>query len=273
MTQAERRAYLIRMLLQERHERFVLPGDEEAQKRLLRALFNVREPGEASAEFLEVQDAYLREEILSRGITRDRDRKGRPLAGLQGSRGITRDRDLVPVRDRFCIWKGDITTLECGAVVNAANRRMLGCFHPNHGCIDNAIHTFSGVQLRLACDRVMGGKLKNTGEAIITPAFNLPCDFVVHAVGPEVHGPLTPEHERLLAATYVSCLEAAGRVHVRSMAFCCLSTGEFHFPPLRAAEIAVETVSAHINNYPWMEKVIFNVFKDSDAAIYQRLLG
>ena len=253
MTQAERRAYLIRMLLQERHERFVLPGDEEAQKRLLRALFNVREPGEASAEFLEVQDAYLREEILSRGITRDRD--------------------LVPVRDRFCIWKGDITTLECGAVVNAANRRMLGCFHPNHGCIDNAIHTFSGVQLRLACDRVMGGKLKNTGEAIITPAFNLPCDFVVHAVGPEVHGPLTPEHERLLAATYVSCLEAAGRVHVRSMAFCCLSTGEFPFPPLRAAEIVVETVSAHINNYPWMEKVIFNVFKDSDAAIYQRLLG
>lgn len=253
MTQTERRAYLIRMLLQEQHERFVLPGDEEAQKRLLRALFNVREPGEASAEFLEVQDAYLQEEILSRGITSDRD--------------------LVPVRDRFCIWKGDITTLECGAVVNAANRRMLGCFHPNHGCIDNAIHTFSGVQLRLACDRVMGGTLKNTGEAIITPAFNLPCDFVVHAVGPEVHGPLTPEHERLLAATYVSCLEAAGRFHVRSMAFCCLSTGEFHFPPLRAAEIAVETVSAHINNHPWMEKVIFNVFKDSDAAIYQRLLG
>ncbi|HJD98338.1 protein-ADP-ribose hydrolase [Mailhella massiliensis] len=253
MTQAERRAYLIGELLKERHERFFLPEEEGEQKRLLRALFNVRGPLAASPEFLEVQDAYLREEIASRGVTSARD--------------------IEPVEGRLCIRQGDITTLECGAVVNAANRRMLGCFCPNHGCIDNAIHTFAGVQLRLFCASMMGGRLEQTGGARITPAFNLPCDFVVHAVGPEVRGPLTPGHERLLAAAYEACFRCAEKYRVRSMAFCCISTGEFRFPPGRAAEIAVETVRSCIDRYPWMEKVIFNVFKDSDAAIYQRLLG
>lgn len=253
MTQQQRRAYLIRMLFEERGERFRLPEGEEEQKRLLRALFNVREPRPASPEFLKVQDAWLQEEIASRGITRDVD--------------------IVPVRGRLCLWQGDIVTLACGAVVNAANRAMLGCFHPNHGCIDNAIHTFAGVQLRLACASVMKGAYARTGEAILTPAFNLPADFVIHAVGPELHGPLTPEHERLLAATYVACFERAAERRVRSLAFCCISTGVFRFPPRRAAEIAVATAEKQLERYPWMEKVIFNVFKDSDAAIYQRLLG
>ena len=219
MTQTERRAYLIRALLEERHRSDPLPAEEREQKRLLRALFNTRPPMPAPAEFLAVQDAYLQQALREKGVTSARE--------------------LTPLRDRLCLWQGDITTLACDAVVNAANSRMLGCFCPNHGCIDNAIHTFAGVQLRLACAKLMAeqGHEEKPGGAKTTPAFNLPCRYVIHTVGPVVCGPLTETHKTMLASCYDACLRAAERCGVETLAFCCISTGEFHFPPQQAIAI------------------------------------
>ena len=257
MTQAERRIYLIRKLLKERPEYagMKIPEDEESQKRLLRSLFNVRMPQPASREFLAVQDTYLQEEIRRRGITE--------LANLQ------------PVQSGIYLWKGDITTLRCDAIVNAANSQMLGCFVPCHGCIDNAIHTFAGVQLRLACADLMKrqGHEEETGKAKITPAFNLPCRYVLHAVGPVVGGRPTKRDGELLASCYRSCLELAEQNGVKSFAFCCISTGEFHFPYKKAAQIAVKTVKEHQENTHSSMEVIFNVFKETDFNIYRELLG
>ena len=254
MTQRERRAYLIRALLLERGEdpEGAVPAKEGEQKRLLRALMNVRPPRIAAGEFLEIQDAYLQAETAAKGITD---------VG-----------DLRPAEEGICLWRGDITTLRCGAIVNAANSRMLGCFVPCHGCIDNAIHTFAGVQLRLACAELMErqGHEEPTGGAKLTPAFNLPCRYVLHTVGPIVTGRLTDRQERQLASCYRSCLALAAEHGIESVAFCCISTGEFRFPPERAAEIAVETVRACRKEFG--VQVVFNVFKESDERIYRRLL-
>ena len=256
MTQAERRRYLIQALLEERPEYadIQIPPDVPEQKRLLRSLFNVRMPRSISEDFLKVQDAYLQEEIRRKGIT-----------GLDS---------LHPVREGIYLWQGDITTLRCDAIVNAANSGMLGCFVPCHGCIDNAIHTFAGVQLRLACARIMDGqgRQEETGGAKLTPAFNLPCRYILHTVGPIVSGRLTQRDCDLLASCYRSCLELAEENHIKSVAFCCISTGEFHFPNQQAAEIAVNTVMEFKEKTPSNMEVIFNVFKDMDAAIYRALL-
>ena len=254
MTQRERRAYLIRALLLERGEdpEGAVPAEEGEQKRLLRALMNVRPPRIAAREFLEIQDAYLQAETAAKGITD---------VG-----------DLRPAEEGICLWRGDITTLRCGAIVNAANSQMLGCFVPCHGCIDNAIHTFAGVQLRLACAELMErqGHEEPTGGAKLTQAFNLPCRYVLHTVGPIVTGRLTDRQERQLASCYRSCLALAAEHGIESVAFCCISTGEFRFPPERAAEIAVETVRACRKEFG--VQVVFNVFKESDERIYRRLL-
>ena len=225
------------------------------EKNLLRALFNLRMPKNAGQEFLDVQDAYLQEEIRRRGIT--------DLA------------DLNPVQEGIYLWQGDITTLRCDAIVNAANSQMLGCFVPCHGCIDNAIHTFAGVQLRQACSQIMAqqGCAEETGSAKITPAFNLPCRYVLHTVGPIVHGRLAERDKQLLASCYRSCLTLADQNGVQSIAFCCISTGEFHFPNERAAQIAVETVKAYKEQTGSKMEAIFNVFKEIDADIYRKLLG
>ena len=256
MTQTERRRYLIQALLEERPEYadIQIPPDVPEQKRLLRSLFNVRMPWPISEDFLKVQDAYLQEEIRRKGIT-----------GLDS---------LHPVREGIYLWQGDITTLRCDAIVNAANSGMLGCFVPCHGCIDNAIHTFAGVQLRLACARIMDGqgRQEETGGAKLTPAFNLPCRYILHTVGPIVSGRLTQRDCDLLASCYRSCLELAEENHIKSVAFCCISTGEFHFPNRQAAEIAVNTVMEFKEKTPSNMEVIFNVFKDMDAAIYRALL-
>ena len=256
MTQAERRRYLIQALLEERPEYadIQIPPDVPEQKRLLRSLFNVRMPRSISEDFLKVQDAYLQEEIRRKGIT-----------GLDS---------LHPVREGIYLWQGDITTLRCAAIVNAANSGMLGCFVPCHGCIDNAIHTFAGVQLRLACARIMDGqgRQEETGGAKLTPAFNLPCRYILHTVGPIVSGRLTQRDCDLLASCYRSCLELAEENHIKSVAFCCISTGEFHFPNQQAAEIAVNTVMEFKEKTPSNMEVIFNVFKNMDAAIYRALL-
>lgn len=257
MTQTERRLYLIRELLKEqpRYQTMELPKEEADQKRLLRSLFNIRMPQPVSSDFLKVQDAYLQEETRRKGITE--------LA------------DLQPVQPGIYLWQGDITTLRCDAIVNAANSQMLGCFVPCHGCIDNAIHTYAGVQLRLACGELMQqqGCPEETGKAKITPAFNLPCRYVLHTVGPIVGGWLTKRNKDRLACCYRSCLELAVENNCRSIAFCCISTGEFHFPNEKAAEIAVQTVTSFLDEQEQKIQVIFNVFKDIDLHIYQKLLG
>lgn len=173
------------------------------------------------------------------------------------------------------LWQGDITTLKCGAVVNAANSQMLGCFCPCHGCIDNAIHTFAGVQLRLACDNLMKqqGHEEQTGQAKITPAFNLPSEYVIHTVGPIIQGKLKQSDCELLADCYRSCLTLAEKNGVTSIAFCCISTGEFQFPNEKAAEIAVQTVRKYKSQTQSKIKVVFNVFKDVDYEIYRKLFG
>ena len=258
MTQEQRRLYLIQELLKERPDGagIEIPTEREGQKRLLRSLFNLRQPQPASQEFLAVQDAYLQEETRRKGVT--------SLAQLR------------PVEKGLYLWQGDITTLACGAIVNAANSQLLGCFYPCHGCIDNAIHTYAGVQLRLECAQLMArqGHPEPTGQAKVTQAYNLPCQYVLHTVGPIVGRWVTWKDRRELAACYRSCLALAAEHDLRSVAFCCISTGEFHFPNQEAAEIAVRTVREFLEQQTTsVERVIFNVFKDLDAAIYRRLLG
>lgn len=257
MNQAERRVYLIQALLEEQQgcrQGAAIPPSALAQQRMLRGLLNVCPPIPASGELLRVQDAYLREELAGKGIT---------------------DADTLPeIREGISLWRGDITTLRCGAIVNAANSALLGCFCPNHGCIDNAIHTFAGIQLRLACKQIMDrqGHEEPAGTAKITPAFNLPSDYVLHTVGPIVHGAVTERDEKLLASCYRACLDLADREGLRSVAFCCISTGEFHFPNELAARIAVQAVREHNAVRHQRIRVIFNVFKEQDEAIYRRIL-
>lgn len=257
MTQTERRIFLIKELLHEQpgYRDMDIPTNVQEQKNLLRSLLNIRMPQPVNEEFLKVQDAYLQKEIQEKGIT--------DLA------------NLTPMQEHIYLWQGDITTLRCDAIVNAANSRMLGCFCPCHGCIDNAIHTFSGVQLRSACADLMKrqGHEEPTGTAKITPAYNLPCKYVLHTVGPIVRGRVTNRDEDLLASCYRSCLRLAEENGVDSIAFCCISTGEFHFPNDRAAEIAVETVKNYQQQTKSRMKVIFNVFKEIDLHIYREILG
>lgn len=255
MNQTERQLYLIKYLLSEdrKYEKMPVPESEKERFRLLRGLMNIRPPKPVSEDFLAVQDEFLKEEIFSKGIT--------DIA------------DLAPTEDGIYLWKGDITTLKCGAIVNAANSQMLGCFQPCHNCIDNAIHTFAGVQLRLECAEIMDkqGSDEPTGTAKITSAYNLPCDKIIHTVGPIVSGRLTEKHCGQLESCYNSCLEIAVRNNVKSIAFCCISTGVFGFPQREAAEIAVKTVQNFIKDHNI--EVIFNVFRQDDYDIYNRMLG
>ena len=257
MNQSEKRLFLIQSLLNERPscQRQIVPADSERQKILLRGLINVRRPANIGADFLQVQDEYLQGETATKGVT--------DIA------------ELTPIQPGLYLWQGDITTLKCDAIVNAANSGMTGCYIPNHRCIDNAIHTFAGVELRLACEELMEqqGYPEPTGQAKITPAFNLPCRYVLHTVGPIIDGRVTKENKELLASCYHSCLELAAENGLESVAFCCISTGEFHFPNEQAAQIAVETVKQFMNTKTSVKKVIFNVFKDMDKEIYARLLG
>lgn len=259
MTHDEKRIVLIRDLLAElpQYRDMQIPTDEDEQKRLLRSLMNIRSPRPISEEFLAVQDAYLSEEVAGKGIT---DSNSLPAASLD---------------ERLILWRGDITTLKIDAIVNAANSALRGCFVPCHSCVDNIIHSVSGIQLRLACDKLMNeqGYEEPTGRAKITQAYNLPCRFVIHTVGPIVSGVLTKTHCRQLADCYRSCLELAAENGLESIAFCCISTGEFHFPQKKAAEIAVQTVLEFLQTEERIKKVVFNVFKQEDYDIYKKLLG
>ncbi len=256
MTQEERLNYLIKTLAAEqpRYAGLELPADREEKRALLRALFNLRPPLPADERLLAVQDEYLAEELRARGIT---------LAA-----------ELAPLSGDICLWQGDITTLAADAVVNAANSAMLGCFVPCHRCIDNAIHTYAGIQLRLACHELMErqGHEEPTGGAKITPAFNLPSRYVIHTVGPIVYASLTRRERDELASCYRSCLKLAKENDLKSVAFCCISTGEFRFPNAAAAQIAVDTVREFLKEEGVGMRVIFNVFKDIDREIYAGLL-
>ena len=256
MNQNERRQYLIRRLLDEdgRYRGMGIPSDADGQKKLLRGLMNIRPPKGMDDEFLEIQDEYLKCETVRKGIT---DIK-----------------DLTPVSGGIYLWQGDITTLRCDAIVNAANSGMTGCYVPNHRCIDNCIHTFAGIQLRIKCGEIMDeqGYGEPTGRAKITPAYNLPCRYVIHTVGPIITSRVTKKDRELLASCYRSCLELAAENGLESVAFCCISTGEFHFPNDGAAGIAVETVREFMAEKTSVKKVVFNVFKDIDREIYGGLL-
>ena len=251
----EKLSYLISCLLSERNDigRIEIPDNDNDRFRLYRSLVNIRPAVKADDEFLKAEDEYLTE--------------------LTVNKGITNIEDLSPVEGNIYLWKGDITTLKCGAIVNAANSGMTGCWQPCHSCIDNCIHTFAGVRLRYKCGEIMRkqGYEEPTGRAKITPAYNLPCDYVIHTVGPIIQGRLTEEHCKLLESSYQSCLEIAVRNGIRSIAFCCISTGVFGFPQKEAAKIAVHTVREFQKSYDI--SVIFNVFKEDDYEIYKGLLG
>ena len=257
MKQSEKREYLIKELLREKldYQGMKVTKNVEEQKILLRSLMNVRMAAPLSEDFIVIQDEYLKEETKRKGITDIRE--------------------LKPIEEGIYLWQGDITTLKCDAIVNAANSGMTGCYQPCHNCIDNCIHTYAGIQLRNACADIMKkqGYEEPTGQAKITPAFNLPSKYVLHTVGPIVQGRLTKEHEELLASCYRSCLELADENDVKSIAFCCISTGVFMFPNERAAEIAVKTVREYRKEKNSGIEVIFNVWKDEDYEIYRELLG
>lgn len=256
MSQEERRRWLIQRLLEESpyYRNYRIPEEEQEQKVLLRSLMNVRMPGEIDQEFLAAQDVYLQQVNREKGI-------------------VTLD-EMQEVQPDLYIWQGDITRLQTGAIVNAANSGMTGCYQPCHNCIDNCIHTYAGIQLRNYCNDLMQkqGKEEPTGQAKITPAFNLPCDYVIHTVGPIVEGFLRKKHEELLASCYRSCLKMADANGVQSIAFCCISTGVFLFPNRKAAEIAVQTVKKYKEDTKSSIKVIFNVFKEEDLKIYHEIL-
>lgn len=260
MNQTQRRERLIRMLLAEEPERYggmAVPADEVGQRRLLRALMNVRPPRPIGADFIALQDEYLSAERERRDVV---DGMGLPT---------------LRVDPRLALWQGDITVLKVDAIVNAANSALRGCFCPLHACIDNIIHTRSGVQLRLTCDGIMNaqGHDEPTGRAKLTPAYNLPSRFVLHTVGPVIRGEVTDADRAALADCYRACLKLAAENGLRSVAFCCISTGEFRFPQRQAAEIAVGTVRDCLDRDAGIERVIFNVFKDDGLAVYRGLLG
>lgn len=254
MTQEERRLWLLQALLAEQPQAVQsgLPADETGRTRLLRALFNVRKPLPVTDAFLHMQDAYLQEEIRRKGITR--------LS------------DLEPLEEGLYLWRGDITTLQVDAIVNAANSSLLGCFVPCHTCIDNAIHTFAGVQLRLACAALTErqGVPEPAGQAKITPVFNLPSRFVLHTVGPVIYGDVTQQACDALASCYRSCLVLAQESGCKSIAFCCISTGEFHFPNEQAARIAIESILAFRAQTKSKMQVVCNVYKQLDDKLYRR---
>ncbi len=261
MKRLEQIEYLNGILLEEmpdwKRQAAAFPQDETARRRLLRSLMNVRPPMPLKPEFLDVQDALLSAEREERGVV---------------------DADALPAvaaNPRLVLWQGDITRLKADAIVNAANSALLGCFAPCHDCIDNAIHSAAGLQLRDECSRLMQaqGYPEPTGQAKITAGYNLPARHAIHTVGPIVRGRVSPRDRSELASCYRACLALAAERGLHSIVFCCISTGEFHFPAREAAEIAVQSVTQFLQTESSIQRVIFNVFKDTDAGTYRELLG
>ena len=263
MTQNQRLDYLLEKFKEDsgRYRNLQVGESIDDKRAALRSLMNIRMPGPMSEEILNVQDEYLSARIREKGI-------------------VALD-DIPANADKISVWQGDITLLAVDAIVNAANSQMLGCFMPMHTCIDNCIHTFAGIQLRNECNQKMNelrskygaSYEQSTSVPLLTDAYNLPARKVIHVVGPIVSGALTQEHEKALAACYTNVLDMCLASGLRSVAFCCISTGVFHFPNQRAAEIATSTVKSWLSAHPdVMDSVVFNVFKDSDRRLYEQLL-
>lgn len=243
--------YLIKTL----NSNVAIPQDKKGKEDLLRTLMNIWEVEELPDEFYRLQDEYLQEKLAQTELT-----------NLE---------QLTEVEKNIYLWQGDIAMLKVDAIVNAANKALLGCFIPHHRCIDNAIHSKAGVQLRQECFDIMQkqGEYEKTGQAKLTSGYNLPAKYVLHTVGPIIYDKVEESDKELLASCYRNCLELAVKNGIKSVAFCCISTGEFRFPNELAAEIAVSTVRTFIKNHPESEiKVVFNVFKDSDFNIYRKIL-
>lgn len=260
MTQQERLIYLVKGLVVEYTEKYKdehieIPYDEAEQFTLFRSLCNIRSAGFMPAEWMKIQDEYLTE--------------------LAREKGIVTINDMEKRAPQIYLWQGDITRLSVDAIVNAANNQLLGCFAPNHRCIDNAIHTFAGIELRMACSRMIEymDMPEKTGVARKTYGFNLPAKHVIHTVGPIIYDSLTDIEREQLASCYRSCLELAHAYSLQSIAFCCISTGEFRFPNEEAAQIAIDTVRTYLKETNSKIQVVFNVFKDIDYDIYDKLLG
>ncbi len=264
LTQDERLTRLVEVFKADSGEysQIETPRDTQGRRRILRSLMNIRRPGPLPGDALRLQDEYLRERAAEKGVV-----------SLE---------DIPVIRDGLSLWQGDITRLAVDAIVNAANSQMLGCFVPMHTCIDNCIHTYAGIQLREACARQMDGLRARFGPdyeqptavPMLTDAYNLPAKRVIHIVGPIVEERLTPGLERDLADCYTHTLELCAENGLRSVAFCCISTGVFRFPGQRAAQIAVSTVLKWKTAHPdGVDRVIFNVFKNEDRAYYERELG
>lgn len=244
----------------------------EEKKKAIRSLMNIRMPGKLSDELVDLQDKYLQEEQNAKGMVR--------LGDIPTIREQFNSKS--PYAEKISLWQGDITKLEVGAIENAANSQMLGCFVPCHRCIDNAIHSAAGMRLREECSHIMSRRRlkygrnyeEPTGTATLTSGYNLPCEYVIHTVGPIVYGRLNDTLCQDLKNCYENVLQCCLEHRIESIAFCCISTGEFHFPNERAAEIAVETVSGFLEQHSdSMERIIFNVFKDSDLELYENILG
>jgi O-acetyl-ADP-ribose deacetylase (regulator of RNase III) len=253
--------YILNSLIEEQPEyrQWNIPSEMAGKKQLMRSLMNLRPPAPISELFLKAQDKELEKQLHEKGI-------------------VSLNQALLsPIDNRLKLWQGDITRLKADAIVNAANSQMLGCFMPLHSCIDNAIHSAAGIQLRLECNELMKEQdhPEPTGSAKLTKAYNLPSNFIIHTVGPIINtGTVTPEDEYHLASCYQSCLQLANENKVKSIAFCCISTGEYRFPNQHAAEIAVKTVREYFTLSPdtGIEEVVFNVYKDIDFSIYSKLL-
>lgn len=243
----------------------------EEKKNVIRSLMNIRMPGGMTRELLDLQDEYLQEEKKRKGVI--------TLADIPTIRKQFHSKS--PCAEKISLWQGDITRLEVGAIVNAANSQMLGCFVPCHRCIDNAIHSAAGMQLREECSHIMKRRRlkygrnyeEPTGTATLTKGYNLPCEYVIHTVGPIVYDQLSEKLCRELQACYENVLKCCMEHEIKSVAFCCISTGEFHFPNDKAAEIAWKSVKDFLEKYDnHMERIIFNVFKDNDRNIYEKIL-
>ena len=227
-------------------------NNEEELHNYFRYLMNIRSPYTISEEYLNIEDEYLQERL-----------KNKTIININ---------DIKSINNNLYIWQGGITTLKIDAVVNAANSAMLGCFMPLHKCIDNAIHSASGTRLRLYCNKIMKGNFEKTGSCIITPAFNLPSKYILHTVGPIIQNYVSKNDEELLYKCYKSCLETAKNNNIKSIAFCCISTGEFRFPNELAAYIAVKAVKDFLTDTKYNMKIVFNVFKDLDYKLYSNIL-
>ena len=246
MERLENLKSIIGYLMADNHISYQIPSSLNERQRMMRALMNVWEPKVISADFLTMQDAELQQQAEEKGVVK-----------LDG--------------EGLLLWQGDITRLKVDAIVNAANAQGLGCWAPLHNCIDNCIHSAASIQLRKECNDQLQGRLLKTGEAMITNGYNLPAKHVIHTVGPIIETGLpTMEQEEQLAQCYRSCLDLAELAGLESIAFCCISTGVFHFPNERAAKIAIETVKRYPRKS--VKTVVFNVFLDKDYDIYQRLL-